>query len=193
MQWGEFSSVQKSDWREYAPYQATFDDPGIIFFALSRVIYGALDQWGGLAWCAGVLASGEAGEVRQWFDGEAVGQIKTGYTDEMDMNPNVVGVWTRTARAGCYGGNYYVCLDSANQEFLFAYFGKKLRLFYVADMSMGRCDIYDNGVKVASLGQGPMPEAYSQFYELSPTKKGFHVVRVVRESGRINIDYVNVL
>lgn len=68
--WGSFGALNREAWRTAAKYQATFNDPGMIFFALQRTIYQAILFYSGLGWEGDLFDENESADALVWWEKE---------------------------------------------------------------------------------------------------------------------------
>lgn len=112
-EWDEFLEGNKEDWREVAPYRVTFNDLGLVFFALSRVIYHALDHYGGYTWEAEEWGETESGDALAWWQKDLTGVYMGGWHNEYPTQAAYFwGSWIgmETSR-GPSGGSVQATID----------------------------------------------------------------------------------
>lgn len=192
-EWEAMPEEQQEDWRSAALYKATYDDLGMIFFCLMRVVRGAVAQYSDLDVVVPYFEADEAPNAAAWMQGTIGWQVQKGIYDELNIPLVTTGSWTREAKAGCYGGYYYKPTTSGAHSYKFFYFGKKIDIGFYKNTSGGTADVYIDGVKQDALFSQYGEEAFQQRGQWKPAKTGFHAVLVERKTGLINLDFVEVL
>lgn len=117
-EWNDFTEPNKEAWRAAAPYRVTFNDMGIVFFALSRVIYHALVHYGNYAWFAEEWAEDESADALAWWQKDLTGvYVKGSYpsypTQEFVYFGTSIGL--KTSR-GPSGGSVSVVIDGVQRQ-----------------------------------------------------------------------------
>lgn len=75
-EWDDFGEVNQEAWRTAAPYKACFNDLGMIYFGLTRVMYHAALNWSLYGW-----------ELEEWGEVDSAGAAAWWEKD-------LAGVWT---------------------------------------------------------------------------------------------------
>lgn len=66
-EWAGFWEGNKDAWRVAAPYQATFNDVGLIYFAMVRTLARAFVHYNGLEWQTQLWGEYESAEATTWW------------------------------------------------------------------------------------------------------------------------------
>lgn len=104
------TSLQKQAWRDAAPYQATFNDPGRVFYALARTIWNWDDARGGHLFEQENPWGGSASSIAAWWTapleayGWTVGDPDGDYYDDRLIQWEYTGAWTAVDDAQALSG-----------------------------------------------------------------------------------------
>lgn len=106
----EFSEIQKVAWREYAPYQVTYNDPGRVWYGLCWTLFRWFNDHGVTYHDMSEPLGGTYGEVRAWW---LAGREDYGFQwapfegEEINVDDDRIywdGDWHVYFAAGLYGG-----------------------------------------------------------------------------------------
>lgn len=191
-EWESLLEGERVPWRNNAPYQATFNDQGLIFFALTRVLAYALQKWGGYGWACAPLFGDDALQALDWWLGNAAGQVALGGYDDLELNLQEDGAFQNYPRAECWMGTCRLSSNASNQRLKFIYLGKKIVFSFLTHPAGGMGNIYFNGVYALGFNSYSGSGYAVANTSFTPSVKGLHVVELVRSSGTINLDSVTV-
>jgi len=190
--WESFSEENQDGWRGNAPYQATFNDNGKIFYALARVIGQSVQEWGEYAWLGVLFGEEDFQAALDWWTDQSASQMFAGTYQDNVIGGNFVGTWTAVAGMGFDGSTITRCANAANQTWTFVYFGKKLTMSARHDSLGGTGNVWVDGVVVGTLNQYMGGDPWFPSGEYKQTRTGLHVMKLERLTARINIDWVAV-
>jgi hypothetical protein len=193
--WEAFSAEQKEAWREFAPYQATYNDPGKIFCALSLSIYLLFLEYSGHDWGAESWVGGQAEECLGWWMKDLTGVIRGQKVD--GDNPPIDGSphFGAGPRVGWYNDTLFSWLPASEIWFGFYCYGRIITVSYSQHQYFGNYPIYADGKQVGTLnqykaGQGTDLLAAQEF---NLGYRGLHYVKVIGSGNTgISLDAVEV-
>lgn len=195
LEWGTFSEAGRDEWRDAAPYLATFNDKGLIFFALLRTAYYAvgnfgvdffgLEEWGEL----------ESADALMWWNLENNIYAPKGIYD-MPAYQSTFGIeGTPTNNASALNGSYLEDVET----FEFFIYGRTVVFFGRRAPGLGTVRTYFDGEIFSTVDISNAVEVFQ--YELvgagpgsneDRNFKGFHVVKFEVLSGSVNLDFFRV-
>jgi hypothetical protein len=187
-QWDGMIEIEREPWREYAPFQATFNDQGFIFFAMSFVIGEIVAGFSSYGWAFPDDWTIDAANTAAWWMGEASNQLVAGFYDDLQIGFRQVGSWENFSHAVCWGGSCKRSANAAGQSLIFMFYGRKLTLGVLLNPGGGFMDIMIDGALNTQLYTGSSGTYTTGTRPIDTKKTALHVVSFVRDSGTINID-----
>lgn len=181
--WAELDPGVVSDWRELAPFQATYNDPGKVWFCLARCMSYALGKFGSYDWLSVPLSSNDGENARQWWDGTLDWQWLQGEFDDTLalLGPDSAN-YQRVYDVDMYGGS---CLTMSGQ-ISFSYYGRKFAIRRYYNFGQWLPIVSVDGVQLT------LPVSTDNWMIFVPQKKGFHVVTVVGNLSTMSFDAFRV-
>jgi hypothetical protein len=150
--WEGMADVGKNAWRSEAPYTATFNDAGLVFWAINQVLPRALNHFGGMMFDTQLWTDGQSSECRTWWDRSLVGIRNASFPVEAQTT----GTWT------FYQG-YAISNDVAGTRAWVWYYSSKANVFIsgstppaLVRLSMDGVQLWEQYVGVIS---NPFPVA----------------------------------
>lgn len=180
-EWNDLDEGERVAWREVAPYQASYNDPGEVFFRIARATYQALEHWGGYGWLAEKMLESDAESALIWWLGEDVTQWKQGTNDDLSLVYRTTGALNRQNNQYAIGGTFVL----AAPDLEWAYLGKKFALKTPQNGYTTSGQIYIDGEFLQDVSY-----TYN-FFDVSVPKRGFHIVKLVTE-GTVYLDAFEV-
>lgn len=191
-EWENFGEVNKNNWRNACPYQATFNDVGEIFFGLSRVLHRALLFYSGISWESAEWTETQSADALVWWGKNLVYVMEKVIYDDGDQRLKYTGTWTRINHAQAFNGSYYQA-NAAVGGSMEAYFKSHImRYVFKSASTNGSVDIQIDGGAVVrwSLDYGDEVG----FWLITPTvpSKNLHRIKITAAIGVVNIDSLEV-
>lgn len=193
--WASFSEIGRDAWRSVAPYEATFNDKGLIFFAMLRVCkyvcsvsdfdFFGIEEWG----------EEQSAVALAWWVRSVADYLKKGFYD-LPASALLFSVSGDTVNnASAFGGSY---LDNVTTfEFLIYGYNASFRARRVPGLGVVRywfdgrmCEEVDisNAIEVWQTSiSGPASNGID-----GRDFKGLHHLKVEVVSGSVNIDSATV-
>lgn len=192
-EWEDFGSGNKDDWRAVAPYQATFNDMGAIFFGLTRVLYYALDHFSGVTWKAELWAENESADALAWWEKTIVDALTKGNYDLSTGNADFVGSWTDRFNINAWG-DYFKRGNSGGSQSISAFiYGRFFNAGMFAMPDGGDCEIYLDGQLIDTVSLYYASQDFAVFKEYDAAFKGLHHLKFKPKTGYSGVDFVQVL
>lgn len=172
--WGGFSSQGRDAWRAAAPYQATYNDVGKIFFGLSRWLYHAINHFSGSMW--GIEAWGETGSASalEWWNRIDGDILAAGWNEDDSAMITIEGLSTEESAFEARGGKYLRIYNS----YSFYFFGRSVTWYALVGPTFGNADVYLDGRLYGVCPYNQVVEFWGDIYKVETKYKGFHHVRV---------------
>ena len=190
--WNTFTISERNAWNAVAPYLATFNDPGKVFYCYARALAALLFDFSGITWLASVWTSSDSAAAAAWWAKVDSSELATGIVD--DTNAHIVygGSWHTNGWAGAFGGAVHETLVAGAGSAEFYFLGSSLSFQYVKHTVYGTVRIFLDEVDQGTLSQynaGLLTGISAIYY---PAVKGLHYMRVVADAGIINLDALQV-
>lgn len=194
-EWESFTEPGREEWRAIAPYEATFNDKGLIFFCLLRVVYytlndQAFDLFGCEAW-----GEFESAAALDWWTKDLSELPSKGDLDSiaLAMFHGVVG--TVVSNASAWAGSY---LEDVSTFELYIY-GFNVQFFGRRAPGLGTIKRWFDGVPSAEFNISNASEIFQTSLGSAGSNgldgrnfKGLHKIKFEVVSGSVNIDKVQV-
>ena len=193
--WEEFTEAQMEDWRLAAPAQATFNDPGRVFYTLSLFLHNLIDEKTSHPWESLYWGANQSDEALAWWSLGISGVFTKSKVDDRSTYLNYVGTWAQEGAAF----SYLTTLSGAARSpinYLHFYCKARFLTFYFAKgAGYGNLSVFCDGVSLGSISQlyNGGGELWQQEQTVDMLYNGLHHVKVYGTSGfAVNIDAVKV-
>lgn len=191
-QWSGLSPSIRAAWNQVAPYQATFNEPGEVWFRMCRLIANALEQYSGDIWQAGALWLNDSGEALDWWQRDLSDALVAGKYDDDHPLIVYVGTWGKVWNLSAYGF-YYAHVESSGEKYLeFHFVGRYLVFGLVRYNEWGPVV-----VTIDSVDQ-PAAEVYASTYEFGTywvsdlLHSGLHHCRIRSQNAFLSADWFEI-
>lgn len=91
--WDAMTDEEKNAWRSASPYQLTFNDVGLIYFSLSRVVYKALEKYRGNGYLSSEWDVGDSAAAAAWWAKSKLDALTLATVQIPDPDLSVIGTW----------------------------------------------------------------------------------------------------
>jgi hypothetical protein len=91
--WDSMTDEQKNAWRSASPYQLTFNDVGLIFFSLARVVFKALEKYRGNAYLSAEWGADDSAAAAAWWAKSKLDSVILATLAFSDDRLSVAGAW----------------------------------------------------------------------------------------------------
>lgn len=191
-EWDNFGEVNQQAWRNAAPYQACFNDVGLIYFGLTRVLYQALLNWSFTTWGMALWAENESVAAAAWWARDLTSVMSNNGYDDLSVFINYYGSWASIVNASCFLGAYTKGVGSSGDYFEFFFIGSNVEIGYMKDASAGVVGVYIDGQFVQDVNQYNASPVYQWNTMFNTGVKKLHYVKVVKGAQEANVDFVIV-
>lgn len=193
IEWQGFSETFKEEWRTAAPFRACYNDLGLIYFGLTRVIYRALLSYSNTTWDSAEWAENECDLASAWWSRDLTGVFLKGTVDSALAGLPYVGSWATETDAGAYLGSYNVTASSGVAYLELYVMAKQIDFYFTRRPDAGSQNIYINGRALQVFDQYAGSTQYQQTINLYTDVKRLNCVRLERWYGVLTFDYLSVL
>lgn len=179
-EWNNFTEGNQEAWRTAAPYKACFNDLGMIYYGLTRVMYRAALSWSSHHWEMEEWGEAESAGAVAWWARDLTGVLTSKLIDSDSALITYHDGGTRVLNASFIGGSFYK--DIGYFEFYFK--AKHFTLMAVNGPDHGTIKIYLDGVVKFEhdLTDSILRNIYNPTIDFD--RKGLHFLRV--EGGAID-------
>jgi len=192
--WASMSDPLQEDWNNAAPFQVTYNAPGLVFFALAYISRAWLAEKGAPFFDMPDVTETSAGAVAAWFGRGLDGALLSGDWD--DSNGLIVysGTWGAVADTLASGGSYHQSSASGADSVSFYFYGSQISAEYVASPGAGGITISTFGMGDQTISQSAESVLYGQVWTSAALIKGLHLVTLTRAgAGAVTLDALGVL
>lgn len=189
--WNGFSIPGQNAWRAVAPYAATYNDPGKMFYCYARALIDLLLAYGGVTWLGLQWDEGDSAAAAAWWAKVQNSEMVVGTYDDLDAKLYWVGAWWSGSNASYYNGSTHNTAIGQVCTCDFYYYAKGISIYYFTQPSNGSIAVYIDGQLVGTINQHSTPTVYG-VYSSYTVSKGLHHVHLVSDSGWENVDRVDV-
>ena len=191
-EWELFDESNKDAWRAAAPYQATYNDMGKIFFGLIRILYQSMVTWGTTTFGLTLMGESDYSLAAVWWARALVDVFRNNGFDGLNSGMTYTGTWETVAEATSYLGSYQKSANASGQSFEFFFIGKYCRLGFPFLPTSGSLDVYVNGEFHSTVNQYNATPIYGAQEFVYLGQRLLYHVRCERVSGSINFDFIAV-
>lgn len=195
--WNGFISAERTAWRDVAPYLATFNDPGKMFFCYARVLAELLIDFSGLAWESVIWGVGDSAAARTWWEKSVSDALIKGEHEETAAAFNFVGSWGRDDGApnyGLHGGYAEFSGNNASDVVSFYYYGRTLKYGFLRASNQNNVNLLIDVDGQLAVPCYSVTRLAQQVVEFDAGFKGLHYVRSVKSVGQqMNLDWVQIV
>ena len=187
-QWDEGNDVQRENWRQMAPFQATYNDPGKVYYCLARAMMQYVNNYTGLVWKGDIWDMSQDQEASEWWALVAKDELQKQLIGDEHASVEYVGNWTQYFDGAASGGKYHHATNDVANRCRVFYYGRNVQLYYFRSVNYYTADVYIDGLLVGSVDQHVGGTGtYYQLFENS--YRGLHVIEVrCRVNGAVNVD-----
>lgn len=186
--WNTFPQYEQIAWRTVAPYQATYNDPGKVFFCYARALVQILEQFTGLTWKANIWGLGDSAAALTWWNKAVNSELFSGFYDETSSLYTYVGGWQTNGWAVAIGGATKDTNLASGCSVEFYFFGSAISFYFVRASSYYTGEVFLDGVSQGTLDQHTTGSAVSAYQSYFPAVAGLHHFKIELVTTRINID-----
>ena len=193
--WDEIQANEQEGWREMAPYQATFNDPGQVFYRLAQFVYYVLTDFLGWAWGAAEWASNEEENAVGWWVGDIEGLATQQKLDDRSDYLHYVGSWIQAGIQWTYLQTSSATLNENQERAWLTFFGRSFDFIFTKNVLQGTVQVWVDGSKRADVDQlyNGNPALYQQSVAVDCNYRGMHYVEFKNPgTGYWNIDAVDL-
>jgi hypothetical protein len=191
-EWNGFDDVSKEAWRQAAPYQACFNDVGLIFFGLTRVVYHALLGYSSFSWDSLEWGPSESALARAWWNLDMTNVLNALKIDNAVGGLAYVGSWQRVNAVGAYLGNFEMSASTGEASLGIYVLGSVVDLFFTASPSAGSHHLYREAEPIPAFSQYAASVTYQQSVNVYTGIKRMVYVKIERWYGVLTFDYLSV-
>lgn len=190
--WNGFTVGEQNAWRVVAPYLATFNDPGKMFYCYARALAQYLYDFSGITWKASIWGASDSASAAAWWTLDMNAAMGVGIYDDPNSQFVYVGGWHVNGYVGAYGGAVHDNDSAGTQSCDFYFNGSYIELMYLKFTSYGNAKIYLDGVLKGTINQFNSTLLTGLFNTYAGDFKGLHFVKVIADASLINVDRVLV-
>ncbi len=191
--WDAMSEGEQTSWNDVAPYQATWNQPGRIFFSVARVVAQLLDASGYPDYELAIADASNSGDVVAWWNRELDGVLIEGMYDDDQSEFVYSENWEVVEHASAYGGSYHQQSGAGLAKCNFYFTGTGFRAFYKRDVGLGILQLRteDEHLNVDISDASP---TWQQSSAITGLFQGLHYGIVQwHELGLINLDAIEII
>jgi hypothetical protein len=188
-EWDGFTPNARADWQAAAPYQATFNNQGLSFFSISRMVYHILSLYSPVLFECQEWGESDSALALAWWSLTKNDAIVKNLYDVEPPNFTIGQSWTRVEQEGAAGGHVWQA-DHENPTAITFYSTRKIvKVFFVwtapGDTWRWRC----NGGEWQTFTVG----YYAYGYVGGATDNGLYFLEIEPVSYDVKIDSVEGL
>jgi hypothetical protein len=188
-EWETFAEVNQEAWRNAAPYQATFNDVGMIYFGLTRVIARTLFFYSGETWKASsTWAENESALAVAWWAKDLTDAMVKGVYDDASTKIEYSGTWYIRSPWTAYNNATHMT-NVLGASLMYFFIGLSSSFTYAADPPGGTGELFLDGVSLETFTQS----IYGGTKIVTAQVRKLHCVKLVYKTGYFNMDRVDVL
>jgi len=184
---------QKDAWNQYAPFQVTFNAPGMIFYAVMRTWELWCSELGApfFGW-SGIDPDNAVG-AGEWALKDLSGVMSAGKHDDDQLLISYNGSWIAVVQALAYGGDYHESSTTGAPFVSFYFHGSQFALVYRTSTGGGIAKVSTFGMGDQLVDQNSVTTEY-QVEKLMPgLSRSLHYVTITRQgTGAINLDALEI-
>lgn len=191
--WEEMSGTYQDEWRTYALYSLTMNDPGKVFFCMARVVAKLLQEFGLWDWVSFIWADSEANAAAAWW----TAPIENAAERETVDNEGayfIFGDWDIEEDASAYLGSLHVAdPNELEQAFTVLCVARKIVYICKTQDGGGVVTIKADGAIVGTVDQqsGDGNDHYQVEFERDIGWRGLHYMQFEHTGyGDANIDAI---
>lgn len=191
-EWETFIEFDREAWRTAAPFKATFNDMGQIFFCLVRLVYRALLFFGSHAFKCVEWTASQSAAALAWWNEFDFGHAAKGSDIDFNYFPYTrVGSWQEISAAGAMN-NVYLRGTSLTSELEFYYLGRTINIYYVNHV-VGTFEIILNGVFNRQRACYAVEPAQFNFVEqIGTSEKRLRHIKIKAVTAGFGLNYFRV-
>jgi hypothetical protein len=190
--WNGFVQSEKNTWHDAAPYSATFNDPGKMFYCYARVLAQLLFDFSSITWGAEVWGASDSAAAADWWTWTTGGAMNPSIYDDTSTLFTYLDGWKINGFAGAYGDAVHDTISSGTAACEFYFHGSSFDFQYVKFSDYGNAKVYLDGVLKGTINQYNGTLLTGLFNTYTADFKGLHFVKVIADASKINIDCVTV-
>lgn len=192
LMWDEDPQQIHDEWNAVAPFTATFNEPGRVFFLMVRVLMDTLIDFTGLQWGGYLFGTTDWTDALAWWNKDISDAFQGGLLQENAAQAEIVGYWDRFAVSGANGGYIGRNAYEASARWRVYWEGKSATITYWRPTDgWNAVPIYLDGVLHATLNQYYNPATFGQSV-VSAEKSGLHCLELRGHANHyVNIDCCN--
>lgn len=170
--WSTFDEARKDRWREAAPFQATYNDPGLIYWYVYFGSFQTLfDKFLHPYWSAGF----EEPPSEWWTLGLGTVGVDAVY-DETSNIINYTGTWNQVSDVNAHGGGYKKQMNVMAGGLDFYFYGRRAKIIHMKGPGQGNFSVtvdYENQF-IYSLYDAET--TWQEVFDTGELEKGLHYV-----------------
>jgi len=189
-----FQEVSKAAWDENAPFLATWNRPGLVFWVCQFVAYNWFVELGLFEFGTGEYGEGDASTAADvWLQG-LDNVLLGGLFDQDEGLVKFNSGWHFVADAAAYDGGYQETLSGASRQCYFWFYGAQIKLIGKAANGLGSLTVSIDNVQMTVIEQHQLEIEYQVVWTVPAVKKGLHYCSINGSGSPVaNIDAVIVL
>jgi len=193
--WSGFYESERDAWRAVAPYLATYNDPGKMFYCYARALGQLMISYSAVAWGAMVWGASDSAAAAAWWAKDYSSALGIGSFEENNSLIVYHGTWGRDDGAPNYGlhGGYYEIGSSGASHWAECFFhGRFLWFGYALASGYAGVKISLDGGAETVVNQYSTIWTPQQVQVFDSGWKGLHYLKVADASGQKNLDWLEV-
>lgn len=192
--WADGSEAQRDAWRAAAPYQATFNDPGQMFFYLARALLDNVYAFSGEYWSGASWSMAQSADCATWWGKTLAGILTEGKTQETGSYVEYTGDTEVRAFGSADGGNVMSVWGDGTQKVRVLWVGRSGTLRMVKADDYHTVDVFLDGALVGTYDLLQWVGDAAVFVSLSTTVRGLHYLELKPHPGNVvfNFDSLEV-
>lgn len=192
--WNGFSEVERDGWRSVAPYAATWNDPGFIFFAVQHVIYQIyIRDFGEALYWDDLLGDGYTFAGANWGK-DMSGVVYAGLRDDDYGDFSYDSGWVTYSDAEAFGGSYKSIGSPHNGTIQVYFFGRQIKIHHLIGPTFGVGNVWIDDVNVGEINQYNVSAGHGVVWTSPVLERGLHRFYIHRiPSQLINVDAIEII
>lgn len=190
--WEGFLNAEKDDWRDVAPYEATFNDPGQVFYVLAYCYVKYLYKFAGDYFTGAEWGASDYDAALTWWNKDRNDALTKGAVEETDSKINYAGSKTTVMDAGANGGQYYKIYQGATNKVSYYTYGNGFGQRWVKDPTHGEVSVYMNGELQQTYDLYNVSRQFNQSGSFGFPNKGLYKIEIIGDSQYFGVDQFRV-
>jgi len=191
--WAAGSAAQRAAWDAAAPFQATYNEPGLIFFGLVRVIYSAMIGEGLETFDLQFYSMDQSSSAATWWALTLAGILQKIKVDDTDPHVVYAGGWSTALDAGCFGGSLHYTVIGQNGYGQLDFVGRRVVVGLRYSPQGGEIHITVDQQDEEIFSQNTLAVVYQRSWSSELYVKGLHRLKIWNEvEEQIEIDWFNI-